>query len=134
MAHFETTAIRKAKIACDKTLEATSEHFVDITKPSKGGQGTIQYTKDYRLSRFACYLIAQNGDSRKPEIAAAQVYFAVQTRRQELSDEQATLSENKRRISYREEMKYRNSDLQDVARDAGVISRTAEFIFFCKLS
>ena len=84
--NFETVAIKKAKIACELASQTTSDHFVDATKGIIGGKGSMQIVKDRHLSRFACYLVAQNGDPRKPEIAAAQTYFAVSTRKNELQE------------------------------------------------
>jgi DNA-damage-inducible protein D len=69
--NVETVALKKAKIACEQASLAASNHFVDATKGITGGKGSVQQVKDYHLSRFACYLIAMNGDSRKEEIAAA---------------------------------------------------------------
>lgn len=79
-------AIQKAIAACSSLTPPipVDEHFPTSWKAITGGHGAKQQVKDYQLSRLACYLIAQNGDTRKPEIAAAQFYFAVQTRRQEL--------------------------------------------------
>src|SRR5258708_17349711 len=82
--NFETVAIKKAKIACEQASLAVSNHFVDANKGITGGKGSVQQVKDYHLSRFAFYLIAMNGDPRKEEIAAAQVYFAISTRQNEL--------------------------------------------------
>ena len=73
-------------MACKQSLVDTTLHFVGVNKPIIGGNGNIQNVSDYELTRYACYLIAQNGDSRKKVIAVAQTYFAVQTRKQELSE------------------------------------------------
>lgn len=82
-------AIERAEISCKESGNPPEHHFAGAGKPITGGKGAVQIVDDYQLSRFACYLIAQNGDPRKPEIARAQQYFAVQTRRQELSDQLA---------------------------------------------
>lgn len=79
-------AIKKAQTSCEQSGNDRDHHFAGASKPIPGGKGAVQIVTDYQLSRFACYLIAQNGDPRKPEIAHAQRYFAIQTRRQELSD------------------------------------------------
>ena len=89
-------------------------------KPITGGKGAVQEVPDYQLSRFACYLIAQNGDPRKPEIASAQKYFAIQTRRQELSDQQAADLE---RLELRRQTSEEFKALSGAARQAGVQSR-----------
>ena len=82
-------AIERAATSCKESGNPPGHHFADAGKPITGGKGAVQIVDDYHLSRFACYLIAQNGDPRKPEIAHAQKYFAVQARRQELSDQAA---------------------------------------------
>ena len=91
--------IEKAKIACKNSNYNASEHFADAGKMiliAKGGERNVL---DYHLSRYACYLIAQNGDSRKPIIALAQTYFAIQTRRQELSEKAySELTEDEKKI------------------------------------
>lgn len=74
-------AINKAATSCEQSGNDPEHHFARARKPIIGGKGAVQEVVDYHLSRFACYLIAQNGDPRKPEIANAQEYFAVQTRR-----------------------------------------------------
>ena len=79
-------AIKRAIISCEQSGNTPDYHFAGAGKPIVGGKGAVQEVPDYHLSRFACYLIAQNGDPRKPQIANAQKYFAVQTRRQEVSD------------------------------------------------
>jgi len=98
---FEMT-IEKAKRACLESEHEITGHFVDADKMVDLGSGSKRLTKDYMLTRYACYLIAQNGDSRKPEIARAQTYFATQTRRQEVREEQEKLI---KRIEAREKLK-----------------------------
>ena len=79
--------VGKAKLACQTAHEQLSDHFVDVNKMVALGSGAQREIDDVELTRFACYLIAQNGDPSKTEIAAAQMYFAVQTRRQEVADQ-----------------------------------------------
>ncbi len=112
--------IKKAKIACGVNSSITY-HFPDVRKPLIGGNGNIQNVIDYKLSRYACYLIAQNGDSRKKVIALAQTYFAIQTRRQELSEkEYSSLSEDEKRLYQRNLTRKGNYSLNIVAKNAGV--------------
>src|SRR5256885_2212036 len=73
-------AIKRAKTACEQVGQVAKDHFPDTTKMIQAGKGAQREVSDYSLSRFACYLIAQNGDPRKKEIAAAQAYFAIATR------------------------------------------------------
>ena len=85
--NFSNTVISKAKTACEVSGHAISDHFVDVNKMVDLGSGSQREVDDMMLTRYACYLIAQNGDSRKPEIAFAQTYFALQTRRAELIEQ-----------------------------------------------
>jgi DNA-damage-inducible protein D len=85
--------IEKAKIACITSGQKIIDHFVDVNKMVKIGSETEREIEDIMLTRYACYLIAQNGDSRKDEIAFAQSYFAIQTRKQELIEQRIALQE-----------------------------------------
>ncbi len=115
-------AIEKAKISCQNSDQVVSEHFGDVTEPQKSsnqyGEAKGQNISDYHLSRYACYLIAQNGDPRKEEIALAQTYFALQTRRQEL---QEVFDEDRKRVFLRGEMTHKNKKLAHTAKGAGVV-------------
>ena len=91
--------IKKAKEACENSNISALEHFVGVDKTSKMPNGGEKIIEDYILTRYAGYLIAQNGDSRKKAIALAQTYFAVQTRKQELTrQEYEQLSEDEKRL------------------------------------
>ena len=85
--------IEKAKTACSTSEQNISDHFVDINKTIPMPKGASKEIPDFMLTRYACYLIAQNGDSRKEPIAFAQSYFAVQTRKQEIIEERIALVE-----------------------------------------
>lgn len=110
-------AIKKAQESCKQSGNDPKHHFAGAGKQIQFGKGATQMVDDYHLSRFACYLIAQNGDSRKPEIAHAQKYFAIQTRRQELSDEIAADLE---RLELRKQASVEFKALSGAAREAGV--------------
>ncbi|BAO87843.1 BRO family protein [Caballeronia cordobensis] len=88
--------IEKAKISCERSGHKPRDHFDEVIKMVSVGSGANRPVSDYRLSRYACYLIVQNGDPSKPVIANGQTYFAIQTRRQELRDNKTFggLSEN----------------------------------------
>ncbi len=79
--------IEKAKLACENAGEKTENHFPDVRKMVQIGSNTERVIEDINLTRYSCYLIAQNGDARKMEIAFAQTYFAVQTRRAEIVEQ-----------------------------------------------
>jgi DNA-damage-inducible protein D len=86
--------IEKARIACENSGISGIEHFADVGKTIKMPKGAEKTILDYKLTRYACYLIAQNGDSRKKVIALAQTYFAVQTRKQEITEKEYILFKN----------------------------------------
>lgn len=113
---FELT-IKKAIESCEQSGNNPENHFAGAGKMVGIGSQTERKVEDYHLSRFACYLIAQNGDPRKPEIAQAQKYFAIQTRRQEVSDQMAADLE---RLETREQMTVEFKALSGAAREAGV--------------
>jgi len=110
-------AVKRAKATCVSTNQPIQDHFVGADKMVEIGSKTTRKVTDYHLSRFACYLIAQNGDPRKPEIAFAQVYFAVQTRKQELYE---TLDDDGKRLFTRHQVISHNKQLFDTAKKAGV--------------
>ena len=110
-------ALKRAITSCKQSGNNPDHHFAGAGKPIAGGKGAVQVVDDYHLSRFACYLIAQNGDPRKPEIAAAQKYFAIQARRQEMSD---ALAADLERLEIRKQASEEFKALSGVARVAGV--------------
>lgn len=110
--------MERAKTACTSVGQPPHNHFRDAGNMVAIGSGAIRETKDVFLTRLACYLIAQNGDSRKPQIAEAQVYFAIQTRKQELQ-EQSTAEE--KRMVARERLAASNKRLMGAAKESGVV-------------
>jgi len=110
-------AVGRAITSCKQSGNNPSHHFAGAGKPITGGKGAVQLVEDYQLSRFACYLIAQNGDPRKPEIAQAQKYFAVQARRQELTDQ---LAADRERLELRKQTGEEFKALSGAAQQAGV--------------
>ena len=113
--------INKAKIACKNSNIKVDDHFADVGKMVDIGSNTKRITKDYRLTRYACYLIAQNGDSRKEIIALAQTYFAIQTRKQELSEKEYNeLNEDEKRLYRRNQARKGNYNLNKTAVKSGV--------------
>lgn len=119
--HF-LPVLTKAKEACDNSGLPASDHFEDILALVTIGSGAQRELQDVKLSRYACYLVVQNGDPSKPVIAAGQTYFAVQTRRQELADDEAfkQLREDEKRLFLRNELKEHNKQLVEAAQQAGV--------------
>jgi DNA-damage-inducible protein D len=120
--------INKAREACANSGHTVSDHFVDITEMVGIGSGAQRPIEDWALSRYGCYLVIQNADPGKPLVALGQSYFAVQTRRQEVADEEA-LKEDKTRLLLRAEMKKHNKNLAGVAKQAGVIQPVDYAIF-----
>ena len=113
--------IEKAKITCEHSNINVSDHFVGTDKMVQIGSGAIRNSKDYKLTRYACYLIAQNGDARKKVIALAQTYFAIQTRKQELSErDYNSLTEDEKRLYQRSLTKKGNYSLNQTAKNSGV--------------
>ena len=121
--------IEKAKTACEGFGQSIDAHFNDVIKMAKSGVAPTP-KRDLKLTRYACYLIAQNADVRKKPVAFAQTYFAVQTRRRELDDiELNKLSENEKRIQLRQDIKKHNTLLSGVAKNAGVLEPLDYAIF-----
>ena len=112
--------IQRAKVSCMNSNNNVLDHFVGADKMVRTGD-SMRKILDYKLSRYACYLIAQNGDSRKSVIALAQTYFAIQTRKQELSGiDYSMLSEDEKRLYQRNLTKKGNYSLNQTAKKAGV--------------
>lgn len=113
--------INKAKDACKNSGYTINEHFPQMGKTSKMPNGGVKHIIDYKLSRYACYLIVQNGDSNKEIIALGQTYFAVQTRKQEIIESgYSELTEIERRFYHRESTKKKNKSLNETVKKAGV--------------
>jgi DNA-damage-inducible protein D len=113
-------AIEKAKESCKTTGEEVLDHFVDVNKMVQIGSGAERKQEDIMLTRYACYLIAQNGDPKKEQIAFAQSYFAIQTRKQELLEERILLME---RLQAREKLAATETELSKNIYERGVDER-----------
>ncbi len=114
--NFDKT-ISRAIVSCETSKIEVSDHFREITKMVELGSGAHRNVKDYMLTRYACYLIAQNGDTKKEEIAFAQSYFAIQTRKQELIEERISFIE---RTEARERLKSSEKRLSQNIYERGV--------------
>ncbi len=123
--------IEKARVACENSDQPTENHFSQLGKMVNLGSGSQRKIEDIRLSRYACYLVVQNADPSKPIVATGQTYFAIQTRRQELSDNQPfqLLQEEEQRLFLRKEMREHNKQLVQTAQQAGVKSNLDFAIF-----
>ena len=121
--------IDKARLACKNSGFDIDDHFVEVNKMVEIGSRTSRGVVDYELSRYACYLIVQNGDPRKEVIAHGQTYFAIQTRRQEVADYFNQLDEDNKRLVVRGNIKQWNQMLAEAARNAGLITNEEYAIF-----
>lgn len=121
--------IKRAMIACENSGKDVSVCFPEVRKTSKMPNGGVKTIVEYELSRYACYLIVQNGDPRKEIIALGQTYFAIQTYRQEVADRFNELDEDSRRLIVRGDIRQWNQLLAETARNCGVITNE-EFAIF----
>lgn len=113
--------VQRAMKACENSDINALDHFVSADKMVQIGSGAERMQKDYKLTRYACYLIAQNGDPRKEVIALAQTYFAIQTRKQEISEKEYNLlTEDEKRFYQRNLTRKGNYSLNQAAKNAGV--------------
>lgn len=112
----------RAILACKNSGYEIMDHFAEVSKTIKMPKTATKQVDDYKLTRYACYLIVQNGDPRKEVIALGQTYFAIQTRRQEVADYFNQLDEDNKRLVIRGDIKQWNQMLAEAAHNAGVIS------------
>src|SRR6266404_4609140 len=112
-----TSVIQKARMSCESAGGDPQHHFIETNNKIEGGKGARLTQADWVLSRYACYLVAMNGDPSKPAIAIAQAYFAVQARRQEVQDQ---LTSQQKRLLLRERVTNATKNLNSAASDAGV--------------
>ena len=116
-------ALERAKESCKSASQPIEKHFADVRKTSPMPNGGTKEIPDIHLTRYACYLVAQNGDPRKTEIAQAQTYFAIQTRYaeiQQMEEYQRLTTEEEMRLFLRQQMREHNTELADAAQKAGV--------------
>ena len=119
--------IDKAIISANNSIKGNEDWVVEINKPIKTGKGKQEFIKDYKLSRYICYLIVQNADPSKEVVALGQTYFAIQTRKQEITEQEYdSLSDDEKRLYQRKLTRRGNYTLQKVASSAGV-KNMAEF-------
>lgn len=114
--------IKQAMISCKISQQSVNDCFPEVRKSIISGKGKKDSIVDYKLTRYACYLIVMNGDPRKEIIAQGQTYFAVKTRQQELQELYEQLGENERRLFLRADVKQKNMMLAEVANKAGIIT------------
>lgn len=115
-----TNVINKAKEACENSGINVLDHFADVGKSIDMPKGATRTIEDLMLSRYACYLIVQNGDPRKEIIAQGQSYFAIKTREREVQEQFEELSEDEKRLAIRNELKNHNKSLAEAAQMAGI--------------
>ncbi|MCM1438734.1 MAG: DNA damage-inducible protein D [Roseburia sp.] len=121
--------IKTAQIACKISQQSVEDCFPEVRKSIISGKGKKSEIIDYKLTRYACYLIVMNGDPRKEVIALGQTYFAVKTRQQELAELYDRLSEDEKRLFIRGDVKQKNMLLAEAAHKAGIIT-THEYAIF----
>ncbi|MCM1225294.1 MAG: DNA damage-inducible protein D [Lachnospiraceae bacterium] len=124
-----SSVIDKAINACENSENSVSDHFAKVGKMVNVGSGAEREVEDYKLSRYACYLIVQNGDPHKKVIALGQTYFAVKTRQQELIENYDELDEGKKRLAIRNQMIIHNKSLAEAAQMAGITDARDYAIF-----
>ena len=130
------SVLKQAMVACEQSGQEIRTHWLPDVRKSISGKGRELEVLDYRMTRYACYLTAQNADPRKRPVAFAQTYFAIQARRQEIQDREGAkaipMSEDEKRVYLRNQIKGHNKYLSSAAKDAGVVTPKEFAIFHSK--